>query len=274
MKLKKISIITVTYNAEQLLEKTILNILQQECKELEYIIVDGASKDGTPDIIQKYGQKIADGLFAGFTHQNFRWISEPDKGLYDAMNKGIDLATGDFVWFMNAGDKIYALDTVSKIQQMMNENPNANIFYGQSLIINKNDQIIGERHKIAPNVLTHKCLLNGLVVCHQSIIVQKSIAPRYDLHYKVAADYEWVLSSLESANEIVNTHLILSKFLENGFSSKNRKKALKERWCIMKKHFGFFATFCAHVRITIKYIKGRIKKKSNVYNADVYCKEE
>jgi len=97
------SIITVTYNAERWLERTILSVLSQSYPNIEFIIVDGASKDGTVDIIKQYEPGIAS------------WVSEPDKGLYDAMNKGLRMATGDYVWFINAGDTLYTSDTLQSI---------------------------------------------------------------------------------------------------------------------------------------------------------------
>ena len=101
-----ISIITITYNAERWLERTMRSVHAQSCKDYEYIIVDGASKDGTVDIIRRLEPQFKGRL---------SWKSEPDKGLYDAMNKGIARATGDFLWFMNAGDEIYAPDTLAHV---------------------------------------------------------------------------------------------------------------------------------------------------------------
>src|SRR5688572_4810851 len=94
-----LSIITVVYNGEQLLEKTILSILNQTYTNIEYLIIDGRSKDRTVDIIKKYENKIS------------YWVSEPDKGIYDAMNKGMNAAKGDYIWFINAGDVIHAQNT-------------------------------------------------------------------------------------------------------------------------------------------------------------------
>ncbi|MCB0642106.1 MAG: glycosyltransferase, partial [Phaeodactylibacter sp.] len=101
----KISVITVVYNAVDLLEDTLLSVLNQTYDNIEYVVVDGASTDGTTEIVHRYKDRID------------RWVSEPDKGLYNAMNKGLAMATGDFVWFMNAGDHIYSPDTLEKAVQ-------------------------------------------------------------------------------------------------------------------------------------------------------------
>jgi glycosyltransferase involved in cell wall biosynthesis len=249
----KISIITITYNAGKFLEKTMLSVLQQTCKDFEYIIVDGASKDKTVEIITNYELRITNGGFPGVKPEQFRWVSEPDKGLYDAMNKGMDLATGDFVWFVNAGDLIYNEHTVQAIVNAYSEAPMSDIIYGQCLIIDEGENALGERHKIAPKQLKKNCLLQGLVVCHQSILVKKSIAPKYDLKYRICADYDWTIRVVEQSkmNAYMDQHI--SKFLINGVSSQQRKKAWRERFSIMKKEFGWLKTLWAHFIIILKY---------------------
>ena len=241
-----ISIITVVYNSEAYIEKTLKSIKEQTSQNFEYIIIDGNSKDNTLNIIETY-RDCVDVL-----------VSEPDKGLYDAMNKGLANAKGQFVWFVNSGDEIFSSDTVEKIEQCYQLHSDADIFYGQTQLIDKEGQVTGMRRKTAPQNLTPKSLLMGLVVCHQSILVKREIAPPYDLSYKIAADYEWVLSSLEASQKTINTQSILSRFLEDGYSSHNVKRALKDRLTIMIKHFGLFPTFWGHVRITIQYIKDKV----------------
>jgi glycosyltransferase involved in cell wall biosynthesis len=243
-----ISIITVVYNSELYIEKTIESIENQHSQNFEYIIVDGASTDATLSLIERHKNRV-DVL-----------ISEPDHGLYDAMNKGLQHAHGKYVWFINSGDKIFAPDTLEKIEDLYRRYPHADIFYGQTQFIDNDDNVTGMRRKKAPEVLTSHSFTMGLVVCHQSILVKREIAPLYNLSYKITADYEWVLSSVESSCEIINTHLILSCFMENGFSSQNIKMSLKERGCIMLKHFGFFTTIVGHIRITIQYCKDKMQK--------------
>lgn len=238
----KISIVTVTYNAAGVLEKTLQSILNQTSKDFECLIIDGASTDGTLDIIRKYQDR-----------ENLRYISEKDWGLYDAMNKGISLAKGEYVWFINAGDKIYAPTTVEQILQKLEKNPQADVVYGQSLIVDENDNPLGERHKIAPKNLKVKSLLKGLVVCHQSILVRRSIAPTYNLRYKISADYNWTIEALKKSRQNLYIDAYLSKFMISGISAKYRKLSLIERYHIMKKHFGTIPTLWAHVKIAIKY---------------------
>lgn len=130
-----ISIITVVYNSEKYIEGTLKSIQNQTCKDFEYIIIDGDSKDNTLSIIQRYQDVVS------------KLISETDKGLYDAMNKGLQMAKGQFVWFINSGDKIYADNTVENIVNLYADNPTADIFYGQTQLIDENDNILGMRKK-------------------------------------------------------------------------------------------------------------------------------
>ena len=115
-----ISIITVVYNSEQFIESTLKSIAAQNSKNFEYIIIDGQSKDATLSIIEKY-KSFVDVL-----------ISEPDKGLYDAMNKGLQLAKGQFVWFINSGDQLYSENTVAQIEQLYQQDYSIDVFYGQT----------------------------------------------------------------------------------------------------------------------------------------------
>ncbi len=247
-----VSIISVTFNAEKFLEKTILSVLNQSYTDFEYVIIDGQSTDTTVDIIKKYEEEIKNQKY-GISPDNFRWISEADKGIYDAMNKGIALAKGKFIWFMNAGDKIHASHVLQKIYDAYQQHNNAEIIYGQSLIVNPNDEPLGERHKIAPRKLEKSNLLKGLVVCHQSILVKKEIAPFYDLNYKIASDYDWVINAVSKSKQNLYVDDYLSDFMTEGTSSVNRKKAWKERYSIMKKHFGLIPTLLAHFKIMVNY---------------------
>lgn len=246
------SIITVTYNAAQWLERTIVNVLSQSYPGIEYIIIDGGSTDGTVDIIKQYASGIA------------YWVSEPDKGLYDAMNKGLLKATGDYVWFINAGDTLYTTDTVQQIADSLKKKKRLpDVLYGETLIVDAEGRSLGMRRLKAPRKLTWKSFRMGMLVCHQSFIVKREIAPLYDTQYRLVADYDWCLQCLKKAKGIHNTFLILSNFLEAGISTASRKVALKERYQVMKKYYGRISTFVLHgwfaVRFySAKWFKGRV----------------
>lgn len=251
-----ISIITVTYNAERFLEPTIQSIIAQSYKNIEYIIIDGASKDGTLEIIEKYKSYI------------HHLISEPDKGLYDAMNKGIKAAKGEYIWFMNAGDTIYHKHTLRDIFE--NCQPNACIYYGETEIISEKDHTsLGIRSEVTPHKLPKKLIWQdmalGMVVCHQAFLVKRTLAPVYNLNYKYSSDVDWVINCLKKATFVVHTHQILAKFLAGGLSKKYLLKSLRERYQVLEKHFGKILAFSNHIyilgRSVIFNLKRRITKK-------------
>lgn len=242
-----ISVITVVYNAEGLIEKTLQSILAQTYPNIENLIIDGKSNDNTLRVIQKYEDP------------RIRIISEPDKGIYDAMNKGIVQAKGDYIIFINAGDEFYAPDTLSSI---MNSADDADIYYGNTAVINSKGEILGDRRLLPPDDLNWRSLRFGMCVSHQSLLVKKSIAPEYDLSYKISADIDWVIRTLQNAQTILNTHTYISRFLEGGVSSSKRKIALKERFSIMVKHYGILQTLYSHLYITLRFIKHRFTKKN------------
>lgn len=241
----KISIITVTYNCEAYLENTIQSIIDQSAKIYEIIIIDGGSTDGTISIIRKYESYIS------------YWISESDKGIYDAMNKGINLAKGEYLLFLNAGDTLHKNNTLEEIP--FDQNPNAEIFYGETVILNKNGDPLGLRRKKLPTHLSWKHFRRGMVVCHQSILVRKNIAPCYDLKYKYSADIDWVINSLKKSKQIIFTNTIISNFIEGGFSNQNLKMSWLDRIRILNKSFGIFQITISHLIFVIENVLLKLK---------------
>ncbi len=243
----KISIITVVFNAQDFIEKTILSVVNQTFKNIEYIIIDGKSTDNSLSIINNYKTSIN------------KIISEKDNGIYDAMNKGLKIASGEYVLFLNAGDEFY--DT-TVLETIFKTNSNADVYYGNTAVINFNGEIIGDRRLTPPNNLTWKSLKYGMCVSHQSFIAKRLLCDYYNLNYKIAADIDWVINVLKQADSINYTNQYISKFLEGGVSNKKRKNALKERFSIMSKHYGFFQTVFNHVIILFRYPFHLFSKKS------------
>ena len=242
----KVSIITVTYNAAAELRKTLENISRSNYPCFEVIVIDGASSDGTGEVINEFSETID------------QWVSEPDKGIYDAMNKGLRYASGEYVWFINAGDKIHRPESITRI---FDDNPQeADIYYGETLIRSESGDVLGLRKKKLPENLTWRSFRRGMVVCHQSILVRREIVPEYNPAYRYAADVEWVLLSLQRARTIVNTHTILSEFVLGGVSTRHRKASLRERYAIMKKYFGIFVTSLAHLGFVFDAFKPPFRK--------------
>ena len=186
-------------------------------------------------------------------------VSEPDSGLYDAMNKGLLAATGDYVWFLNSGDQIFSTDTVEKIVSGLEGTPD--ILYGGTMIIDENQNEVGDRRLKPPNQLTWRSFRLGMVVCHQSIIVRRELAPAYNLDYRLSADIDWAIRSVKSARQTHNTNMILSRFLEGGLTDHNIKAGLKERFKIMRGYYGLIPTILRHfvfgARLTNYYLRHR-----------------
>lgn len=233
-----LTIITITYNAEQFLERTLKSIQQQVFKDFEYLLIDGSSTDKTLEIAKSY-----DTLFD-------RIISEPDKGLYDAMNKGLDLATGDYVWFINAGDEIARPDVCGKLFELSKENPD--VIYGETFFTDLEGTNLGIRSELTPHKLPKSLnwqqMKYGMLVCHQSFIAKRKISPKF-INNNLSADIDWEIAVLKSSNKTLNYNGVLSKYLIGGISNQQLKKSLKDRFLVLKNHFGLLSTISAHVKI-------------------------
>jgi glycosyltransferase involved in cell wall biosynthesis len=229
----KISVITISYNCVSDLEATIKSVINQTFQDIEYIVVDGGSKDDTGKILKKYNNKIS------------KWISESDNGIYDAMNKGLKMATGDYVIFMNAGDTFFDGESVAKIP--FAGYPEADVFYGETLMVNGKGEEFGLRTKKLPENLSWKHFKHGMVVCHQSFVMKRVLAPEYNQNYILSADVEWVLQCLKEAKEIIYTRTIIARFLEGGASKQRHAESLNERFNIMKTYFGITQTVFSHI---------------------------
>ncbi|MEA5401748.1 glycosyltransferase family 2 protein [Arcicella sp. DC2W] len=246
----KLSIITITYNAEKFLKRTIESILAQSNQDFEYIIIDGKSKDSTLEIAKAYGERVN------------LLVSEPDKGLYDAMNKGLGLAKGDFVWFMNAGDEINDGEVVAIFMKVLAET-NADVFYGDTYFVEENGTIQGLRSEITPHRLpknlTWQDMNLGMLVCHQAFIARKSIAPFY-LENNLSADIDWEIECLKRSKKVQFLDTVVAKYLVGGISNKQLKRSLIDRYEVLKKHFGLLGAILAHIKITIRGVKLILKK--------------
>lgn len=238
----RFSIITVTYNAEKVIEKTIQCVLSQTYNNYEYIIVDGASKDRTLSIINQYRELIT------------RVISEPDKGLYDAMNKGIAASSGDYLCFLNAGDIFHATDTLHQMVKTIRGEELPDILYGETAIVDKEGQFLHMRRLKTPEKLTWKSFKQGMLVCHQAFFAKRSMAAPFDLSYHFSADFDWCIRVMKNAKYLHNTHLTVINYLDEGLTTQNHKASLKERFRIMAKHYGWISTVAWHAWFVIRLI--------------------
>ena len=242
----KISIITVVFNDVRNLASTISSIERLTYPNLEYIVIDGGSKDGSVELIKRHQAIVT------------RWLSEPDHGLYDAMNKGMELASGDYLWFVNAGDEPSAPDV---LEQIFADGKWADLYYGDTLLIDEEGKVIGLRRLSPPRELNWRHFRHGMLVSHQSFIPSRKVVKKYDLRFKFSADYDWCLYALKKASDVRNTHLVLSHFREGGLTKQNIVPGLMERFRIMVKNFGFFSTLAAHLVIAPKFFYYWVKNK-------------
>ncbi|AVM52817.1 glycosyltransferase involved in cell wall biosynthesis [Bacteroides zoogleoformans] len=238
----KFSIITVCYNAEAELEDTIQSVITQTYHHVEYIIVDGASNDGTPAIIDRYKDRIG------------RVVSGQDKGLYDAMNKGLRLVTGDYVCFLNAGDSFHEDGTLQQIANTLTQAELPDVLYGETELVDKEGHFVRMRRLAAPEVLTWRSFKQGMLVCHQAFFAKTTLAEPYDLQYLFSADFDWCIRVMKKAKSLHNTHLIVIDYLKEGMTTRNRKASLIERFRIMTKHYGLMSTVAYHVWFVLRAI--------------------
>jgi glycosyltransferase involved in cell wall biosynthesis len=232
----KFSIITVTYNAGKVLEDTIQSVVFQTYRNVEYIIVDGGSTDNTLDVVHKYQERIS------------KVISEPDKGLYDAMNKGIRMATGDYLCFLNAGDELHENETLQKIVYTLKGKELPDVIYGETAIVDEEGHFLHMRRLSTPKHLHWKSFKEGMLVCHQAFLTRRelALANPYDLRYRFSADFDWCIRIMKQSKYLHNTHLTLIDYLNEGMTTQNHKASLKERFRIMTKHYGWISTILHH----------------------------
>ncbi|MCH5327496.1 MAG: glycosyltransferase [Coprobacter sp.] len=243
------SIITVARNAREALETTLKSVHEQTYTNFEYIIVDGDSQDGTKEFLHRNRTWIN------------QWISEPDNGIYDAMNKGLHLATGEYVLFLNAGDTLYSDETLEQIYRSIGYS-RPDIIYGETALVDSNRNFIGMRRLKAPEQLSWKKFRMGMLVCHQAFIAKRSIAPDYDLQYRFSADFDWCIRCMQKAKTFCNSRLILVNYLNEGMTTQNRKASLKERFAIMGNYYGKFSTVTLHIWFAFRFIFARIFGKN------------
>ncbi|ARK10706.1 glycosyltransferase family 2 protein [Fibrella sp. ES10-3-2-2] len=247
-----ISIITITYNADRFLERTIQSIVGQQQAMLgvdyEYLIIDGASTDGTLDIVRRYEKYIS------------RWLSEPDKGLYDAMNKGQQMALGEYVWFMNAGDELHDSQVLARLLTQV-RSPSANgpadVYYSDALFVNDDGSPVGLRSQVTPHTLSSggvtgtlrwQDMALGMKVSHQAFVVRRTIAPTYPIT-NLSADLDWEIRCLKAARRIEQLPFVLCRYLVGGLSKQKHRQSLIDRFKVLTWHFGLLSTLWNHVRI-------------------------
>ncbi|MBR1547356.1 MAG: glycosyltransferase [Prevotella sp.] len=262
-----ISIVTITWNAEHSLQRTLDSVASQTYAGIEHLIVDGASKDGTLAIAERYKAGASYPVVIS---------SEPDRGLYDAMNKGLGRATGDYIVFINAGDTLHATDTLETVVSAINSHPapiNSHpapitserpaVVYGDTAITDSDGRFLHLRRLRPPKQLTWRSFRQGMLVCHQAFYARLDIAKQtpYDLTYRHSADVDWCIRIMKGADRlglpIVNTSNILADFEDGGDTTQHHRDSLRERFDVMRRHYGLFTTMLMHAWFVVRSAIGK-----------------
>ncbi|RTE07921.1 glycosyltransferase family 2 protein [Paenibacillus whitsoniae] len=224
----RVSIITASYNSEKYIEQTIQSVVQQTYTNIEYIIVDGGSTDSTLEIIQKYRERVA------------ILISEPDNGVFEAFNKGLRVATGDIIYFLNSDDFLADDKAIEDISRIFNEYPDVKFVHGNIETLNDSTGYFD----ISGQSVSLLDIKEGRIPPHSASFVRKEIIAAcggFDLEYKIGSDTDLIVNIFKNYSEYcLYTNRVISKFRLGGLSSqgKNRKKAIEEINNILQKHFG------------------------------------
>lgn len=257
----RITYVTITYNAAKVLQRTLDSVLQQDYPNIVHLIIDGASTDDTLKLVDDY---IARSNAAENGHR-IQVTSEPDKGIYDAMNKGLRSLDGDYVCFLNAGDFLPAADTVSKIAEAAtnthHQTPNTQlpaVLYGDTDIVDGEGRFLHHRRLSPPEHLTWKSFRQGMLVCHQAFYARTdfAIATPYDMQYRYSADVDWCIRVMKAAEKenvpLLNLKMVVANYTEEGQTTLHHRESLCERYKVMEHHYGRIQTCLLHVWFVIR----------------------
>lgn len=230
----KFTVITIAYNEEKNIAETMQSVLSQDYKDLEYLVIDGASSDHTVETAQKLAEESA---------RDVKIYSEPDFGIYNAMNRGITRASGDYVIFMNAGDCFYNTAVLSNIAREITQNRTA-IYYGQAFLMkNGRCQRIKNYSKEIKSV--YDALLRGWIPVHQSIAAPTSVLKSnyFDEVYAIRADYDWIIKCHKNGIGFIDLNFPVCRYDCSGISSRTKfkKRLWKETTIIRRKHYPVMA---------------------------------
>ena len=255
----KFTIATVTYNAGTTIGRTLESVAAQRYDAIEHLIIDGCSTDATMAEIHQYVEHNANQAHP----HTINLIREPDNGLYDAMNKALAQAKGDYILFLNAGDKLHSETQMAEIAAQLNRYNSSRlpaVIYGETDLVDDEGRFLRHRRLQAPQRLTSRSFLSGMLVCHQSFYARTDLARAnpYNLHYRFSADYDWCLRIIKLAERrglaLHNTELILTDYLSEGMTTRNHRRSLMERLRLMARHYGWPQALAAHAWFVVRAV--------------------
>ena len=255
------SIVTITYNADNVLGKTVDSVFSQTYPHVEHVIIDGASTDDTLQVAQDYMQRS----YAASNGHEIRIVSEPDNGLYDAMNKGLRQVSGDYVLFLNAGDFFPDSEVLSNIARNVGLEGVSReklpvVLYGNTDIVDNDGRFLRHRRLQPPANLSWRSFRHGMLVCHQAFYARLDIAKTvpYDCRYRFSADVDWCIRIIKEAEirhlPLLNLHLVVANYTEEGQSTIHHRESLNERYQIMCHHYGKIPTIFMHLWFAVRQI--------------------
>lgn len=260
----KFTVVTITYNAEDVLQRTLDSVLAQQYEDVEHLIIDGASTDASLAIAEAYKEKSD----ASANGHKIIIRSEPDEGIYDAMNKGLTQASGDYIVFMNAGDSFPQADTLEEIAHRchLNELPSDSlpaVLYGNTDIVDSEGHYLRPRRLQPPQKLTWRSFRHGMLVCHQAFYARTDIAKnlQYNTKYKYSADVDWCIRVMKEADRLGlslhNIGMVVANYTEEGTTTRHHSESLRERYRVMAHHYGQVSTFFMHGWFVVRSVISR-----------------
>ena len=251
----RITYVTITYNAASVLQRTLDSVICQVYPEIVHLIIDGASTDATLQLVDDYIER-SNALGNG---HRIQVTSEPDKGIYDAMNKGLRSIDGDYVCFLNAGDFLPASDITSKIAETVERQSSLPaVLYGDTDIVDSEGRFLHHRRLAPPEQLSWKSFRRGMLVCHQAFYARTdfAIATPYDMQYRYSADVDWCIRVMKAAAKenvpMLNLKMVVVNYTEEGQTTLHHRESLWERYHVMERHYGRIQTFLLHCWFVVR----------------------
>ena len=255
----RFTVVTITYNAAAVLQRTLDSVLRQTYEGVEHLIIDGASTDATLSMAEAYKQQSDE------SEHKVIIRSEPDHGIYDAMNKGLTQASGDYIVLMNAGDSFPQADTLEQLVHCckLAELPSGElpaVLYGNTDLTDGEGRYLRPRRLQPPEQLSWRSFRQGMLVCHQAFYARTDIAKnvQFDTRYRFSADVDWCIRVMREAERmglpLCNSHMVVANYMEEGTTTKNHKASLRERYLVMQSHYGAVQTFLLHCWFVVRAV--------------------